>query len=276
MSKLAKKYAGIYQNHKEGIVDLTQTCNHPLSFRYSEIFNAALINATPHLGRISPGWTLNHNAPFYEAVALLAFDDTYEEKLTKLKKSLSIFYEKFQPRNSLEWFNVSLKSSQLNVTPPWGSVLPWRARSSESYQTAITEAILKENLREGFSEGIESGWPMCGPMCSTKKAVEAKRLLDLVISIETRGYIRNNGPDGDIKATALIDKDEKSWKWLVTSGYHRACVLAALKYQSIPIRINNIIHVNHVHFWPHVQDGLYTAEEAEQVFFSIFEGRELN
>ncbi|MFG6665855.1 hypothetical protein ACGK9R_01945 [Halomonas sp. HNIBRBA4712] len=275
-NSFSQNYAEIYSSNKNGLIDLTEKCNHPIAFKYGEVFSAALINALPSTGRILPGWTLNQDAPFYQAVVQGISESDNKKSLDRIINSLSLFYSEFQPQNSLDWFGLNLQNPNLMNTPPWGSVLPWRARSSKSYQTAITKAILKENIRDGFSEGIERGWPMCGPVTSEKQTLEAIRLQRLILSIREKGYIRSDDTDGDIKATALIDKDEKNWVWIVTSGYHRACVLAALEYLVIPIRINNVVHINHVDFWPHVQDGLYTPYEATDIFYTIFNGKERN
>lgn len=272
MSQSDRKYAHIYLNSNNGIVDLTETSNHPISFEYSEVFEAALINAPIEDGRILPGWHLSESAPFFKALQHI---NRHEEKIKQITATLSEYYNTFQPKNTQEWFGVSLKNPIWDNIPPWGSVLPWRARSIESYQSAIENAIKKENFRDGFIKGIESGWPMCGPVQKPKIKVEAQRLLAIFQSIQENGYLRNNELDGDIKATALIDKDEYTWKWLVTSGYHRACALSAMKYSSVPVRINNVIHVQHSHLWPHVQSGLYTETEAIEIFYSIFNGRSL-
>lgn len=263
-NRLAEEFSEIVNN----IVDLRNKSNHPLALKYSEIFNVAMVDATIEDGRILPFFNLHSNAPFYlAALAGVKYDDE-AASLQAVERSLKHFYNDFQPKTINDWFSLQSKDSKAEL-PPWAAILPWRARSAKSFKQIIEEGTVKDNEKDGLKGGIELGWAYCGPVSDQKLKVEARRICNLIYSIRKQGYQRSFEKDGDIVATALIDKNNH-WKWLVTNGYHRACVLAAMGFQTIPIRINLIVSVTELEYWPHVLDGFYTKEEAEQIFNSIF------
>ncbi len=251
----------------ETMVDLRQSVNHPILLQYSEIFREVLVETPISHGRMNPCFKINTNAPFYIAAKASLKDETnpYETIFNRL----SDYYASFQPKNIAEFYNFETNSKTLLSEPPWAGVLPWRARSLRGYKETIRKGTLSDNKYFGLKQGIEYGWAYCGPANEEKSRVEAKRLFDLTKSINQKGYIRNDGKDGDIIATALIN-DDFEWRWLVTNGYHRACVLAAIGYESIVVRINLVVRRGDVKFWPHVLDGLYSEREARIIFDNIF------
>jgi hypothetical protein len=55
---------------------------------------------------------------------------------------------------------------------------------------------------------------------------------------------------------------------------HGAAVLAVLEFERMPIRMKfrNCTAVYQVDRWPHMQDGLYTRDPAQELFSRIWEG----
>ncbi len=251
----------------DNLVDLRNYINHPIALRYAEIYKEILINAPADKGRISPFFKLNYNAPFY--IAAKAGVNHLENCTQVVKDELDNFYYEFQPSNVNEWFQLNSTSNALAQLPPWAGILPWRARTIENYQETIKKGTLSDNQKADYNADIyKGGWAYCGPVKEEKCMIETKRIVELIESINKHGYIRNNDKDGDIVATALIC-DDNSWVWVVTNGYHRAAVLAAMGFAVIPIRINLVIRRNEVHFWPQVSNGLYTKEQALQIFDNL-------
>jgi hypothetical protein len=87
----------------------------------------------------------------------------------------------------------------------------------------------------------------------------------------TDGYKRHDGGDGDIRAIILIN-EQNQWVWLSTGGQHRASVLAALGYDSFPVRVHNVIRREEVKHWPNVVNGLFDIEDALKMFDNMFAG----
>lgn len=265
------KLAEIYSDYSNGVLDLRSKNGHPILLRYSEIFDAVLIDAPVSQGRLLPFFQINENAPFFLAAkAGVRFEDK-ESSFNAVRNDLHSFYEKFQPQNVVDWLSLDVSpQSLLKKLPPWSAVLPWRARSMESFRETIENGTLNDNKKEGLLGGVEKGWAYCGPVAEEKLNIEARRINELIYSFRQNGYQRSFEKDGDIVATALVDKFN-NWRWLVTSGYHRACVLAAMDWGKIPVRINLVIREDEMNFWPHVVDGLYTKSMAENIFKNIFQ-----
>lgn len=265
------KLACIYDEHHNDVVDLRSKSNHPLSLKYGEIFSSALINADVRQGRILPYFELSKNAPFYKAAKAGFLFEEQVDSFSAVKSELNNFYKEFQPKNISDWFLLRVQDkSNLKELPAWAAVLPWRARSVKSFQETIEEGTRKDNEKDGLEGGVEKGWAYCGPVSEEKLSIEAKRINELIYSFRKKGYRRSFEKDGDIVATALVNKNN-DWCWLVTSGYHRACVLAAMGEKIIPVRVNLVIREDEVDFWPHVLSGFYSKDMAISIFRSIFQ-----
>ncbi|MGK3113358.1 hypothetical protein [Candidatus Pantoea formicae] len=259
------------QLERSTILDLRNGTNHPLSLRYSEIHSFALIQGDIKDGRVLPGLDFSNASPFYLA-AKIAVDNGLErpDTFSLMHSALRKFYLNFQPMNAAKWLGINTPSNtRLSQIPPWGGVLPWRARTQLSYQQACESAAIVDNASMGRQGGVELGWQFCGPVSDEKIAIESERILVVLKKIARYGFQRNDSSDGDVRATALVNEDNK-WRWLVSSGNHRAAAAAALGYDSIPIRINLVISRNDVLFWKHVVEGLFTYEEALFVFDNVF------
>jgi hypothetical protein len=264
--------ANVYADNEDGLVDLRKTFNHPSLLVYSEIFSSALLLGDTSNGRVLPYFSLDTGAPFK-----VALDEAFRRKgkdaqSAVLKAELTRFYYSFRPGTVNEWFKIDFGNPLLSQYPPWYGVLPWRARSMKGLGDTVVRSTKSDNERHGVSvEGI-ADWSMCGPVTESKVDAEVERLCLLQDSIRKQGYQRSALPDGDVCGTALIRGDD--WVWLITHGYHRACVLAAMGHERIPVRINKVVFREHAGYWPHVVDGLYATEEAIMVFDKIFVGGE--
>lgn len=256
------------------IIDLRNTTNHPVSLQYSEIYSNALLTGKIKDGRSQPGFTLTNNTPFVIA-AKNAVDYGIEKEgvFEVIEEVLWNYYELVRPKSAAEWLGLELDHDHiLSQSPPWASVFPWRARSVESYRKAYEKAAISENNISGGILDISKGWLFCGPVAKEKLRVEAQRIEYVLKEINRNGYKRWNTSEGDVKATALVNECG-NWRWLITAGNHRASAAAALGYVEIPIRVNLVIHRQHVKFWTHVIDGLYTADNALKVFDNFFEAK---
>ena len=258
--------------NSENIIDLRETTNHPLSLLYSEIYSQAVLYGTVSHGRMQPGFNLAGNAPFVIAAKkAIEFGNDNNQK-DVIEDVLNQFYNTVQPKNAAEWLGVDFNDGhRLLSLPPWAGVLPWRARTVESYQSAFETAAIKEAQSFGYHADIKDGWLYCGPVSARKVNVEAQRIVTVLNSMIQNGYQRSNRKDGDVRATALVNED-RNWRWLITYGNHRASVASSLGYENIPIRVNLVICREHVDFWPHVVNGLYTKSQALEVFDRLFDG----
>ncbi len=267
MTNLAPAYPML----SDTLADIRNVTNHPLQLAYGEVLSECLLLGRLEDARVPPFFRLTE-APFTGAVRSAVDQDDRE---AALGAGLTSFYAEFQPASPAEWFRLpqSGSNARLRHEPVWASVPPWRARSVESYRDAIAAGTLGDNRKNGFDSPIQvSGWAGCGPVSRSKCHAEARRLSELVLSLEKNGYKRHEGRDGDITATALV-AENLEWRWVVTNGVHRASVVAALGFPEIPVRINLVVRRSESAFWPHVCGKLYTENEALQIFDNMFAGR---
>jgi len=256
------------------LLDLRSTSNHPLSLRYAEIFDAAIVDGRFEHGRTQPSLNAGRATPFVIAARrAVAHGIDAPDAGQVIEDCLAEYYRQVQPENAAQWLDLDPPGpTQLLAEPPWAAVLPWRARSVASYRQAYEGAALVENRASGNDFGIEFGWLFSGPVRREKVAIEAGRILDVLRSIARNGYRRADGDDGDVRATALVN-ETLDWRWLITAGNHRAAAAAALGYESIPIRVNLVISRADAPYWKHVQEGLFTLDTARRVFDNIFDAR---
>lgn len=256
------------------LLDLRSGSNHPLSLRYSEIFQAALLEGRFEHGRAQPGLALSGETPFVIAARkAVEFGLHQPEAIEVIVASLTEYYLRVRPANAAAWLGLeNTGSALLLAAPPWGAVFPWRARTQASYQQAYEAAAIAENRVVGREAGVEEGWLFCGPVSPDKVRIEGERILYVLQQIETKGYQRADSSDGDVKATALVN-DNQEWRWLITAGNHRAAAAVALGYDSIPVRINLVISRVDARWWKHVVEGTFQLHEAQQVFDTLFNGQ---
>ena len=230
-----------------------------------------LINANLNQGRGLPinsfGSTGNH--PFSIAVKV-SQGLKRADQMIKIESILFEYYERVNPINFSEMagFEDPFKLSEF---PPWAIVMPWQAEGPEEWSKHITHHVAGENGRYDKSATIENGWAWTGPVDENKCKIEASRLASVASSISSKGYLRNDSYDGDIKADILVN-ESNDWVWQSVSAQHRAAALSGLGYDNVPIRVRSIIRREEFEFWPNVCNKLYTKDEALWMFDTIFRG----
>ncbi|OZI22132.1 hypothetical protein [Bordetella genomosp. 7] len=255
-------------------VDLRNDANHPLVLRYAEVHESALLDGCLAHGRAQPSLCMNTSTPFYRA-ARLAVEHGIDrpDAVDLVREALRAYYDQVQPASAAEWLGLGADAAvALQTAPPWAAVFPWRARTLDSYRMAYEKAAYEENRATGRDRGIEDGWLFCGPVSGEKMQIEAERIVYVLRRIAHTGYQRSDDPDGDVKATALVNENME-WRWLITAGNHRASAAAALGYASIPIRVNLVISRADAPFWRHVRERLFSLSQALSIFDNIFNGR---
>lgn len=256
------------------LLDLRKSSNHPLSLRYSEIHDFAVIDALIEHGRAQPSLDTRHGTPFVKAGRrAISHGLQYADVVDVMVDELTDYYASVRPANAADWLGLGVDAhASLLASPPWAGVFPWRARTLASYRQAYEDAAWAENRAVGRDLGISDGWLFCGPVSQAKIRIEAERILHVLRRVASQGYLRSDDADGDVRATALVD-DDHQWRWLITAGNHRASAAAALGFEQIPIRVNLVISRCDVAYWKHVVEGLFTQEQALTVFDNIFHAR---
>src|SRR5690606_27390083 len=107
------------------------------------------------------------------------------------------------------------------------------------------------------------------PNASDEKIrIEVNRLITLLASIKEHGFKQEYS---DSLGCFVLVNGEK-WRWYVNGGQHRASVLAALGYDEMPVCIRQLVRRDDVGYWPNVQSGIFTENQALAVFDRLFSG----
>lgn len=230
-----------------------------------------VVDAELSRGRSAPVYGFGRDAlhPFVTA-ARVALDVPESQRRSKIGEVMELYYRTVRPSSFEELAGVRL-GAEFQTLPSYAFVFPWERSSPSEKVYRMSNFAAKENSRCGLNEGTEAGCTWVGPVSAGKLDVETGRLHDLLGSILTKGYLRSDAKDGDIRGLILMNSPGE-WKWIATGGQHRACVLSALGNANCPLRVRGIVRRDDVSAWPNVVRGVYSEEQALVVFDRVFRG----
>lgn len=187
---------------------------------------------------------------------------------------LARWHEIFRP-DSLSEFLLGRPSPRLiGQVPPSGSAIPFGLFGSIHEALQFDRRCVEhEGMRMGIADrtSIADGGGIVGPKTIEQGKAHLGRLLGVYRSIEKDGYIRQAGPDGDIRGF-LLRRDEQ-YRVLVWSGQHRTAALAALGAEQIPVRLlfDHPIEARDVEAWPLIRSGDWSQPDALEYFHRLFD-----
>lgn len=115
-----------------------------------------------------------------------------------------------------------------------------------------------------------------GPVSRQKGELELQRLKDTYNSIMKHGHLPEQY--GYVSGYFLKYKDD--YRFFVLDGNHRVAVLSALQYDKIPVAFTThfprVIDYQDVENFPHVKNGLFSAELVRRIIKTYFEDNGLN
>ena len=252
-------------------IDLRSTTNDPRSLIYHAGKQpTVLIDAPVKWGYALAAFPLNAEGchPFIYAIRKAK---SSSQPCDTIRAVLRCYYESVQPSNAAQWLGLDPESApQLQAQPPWARIFPWRSSSISARRRGIESAARFDNRQAGANLSIRDGWKAFGPVSEAVLNIETQRLLRLYESIKHHGLLRNNEFGGDIRGIALVNGD--NWRWMQGGcGAHRAPVLSAMGFETIPVRIYRVVFRKHVDLWPQVVSGVYSRENALRVFDRVFQ-----
>ena len=250
------------------LLDLRYKHNDPRLFLYYGK-KPLFINVRIELGRIRFFPLSKKTNPFVYAVS-----ETFNEKDTfnVLKSCLQQYYSLVQPENAYDWFGLEKKDTPLlSGVPAWFAPEPWEVSTVDQKRRSMERVSKSESKKCGKKLSASHGSKVFGPVTSEKLHTETVRFHKTMLSIESSGFCRHDGADGDIEALVFVREDGQ-WRWQVSRGLHRLVVLTALCWRQIPLRVKNVVYRQDADTWPNVLSGLYTKDGALKLFDRIFDG----
>ena len=208
-------------------------------------------------------FNLESTSPFTISVRLILQGNT--EEATHVLHS---YYESQQPSNAANRLGIDATSNPLHQYSPLAALMPWSDSSPAAMERNQNLALREKNLRDG-----KRHWPYStffGPVPYAFAKFQIIKLQMLAESFGKKGYLRHDGPDGDINGILIWDDESEENTWCVRldcGGNHRAAVLVAQGARSVPIRIfpENVVRLSEANHWPLVLSKVFTPEEARNI-----------
>jgi len=249
------------------IIDMRENFNDPRVLNYFSRSQPILINVPINYGRALPLFNFSHNGihPFIISLKKMIEENNVNEIIRILKK----YYLLVQPLSASELLGFSKDELPLlSNEPSWAAIMPWESRTIVEWKDRLKSSVSYENRKFKKNIGLNEGWAWVGPVSDRKLMIEVNRIKNIYFSILKYGYNSNNGIDGDIQVTALINNNK--WRWLAGTGQHRVVALSVLGEMEIPVQITKIVYRDEVDVWPNVQSGVFTKNIALSIFDRFF------
>jgi len=153
--------------------------------------------------------------------------------------------------------------------PIWAMVYPWDGESINSRFERYPNALINNRATHGLHFDSSDHKHIIEKCYSFEAAkIEAKQCIQLLKNIQQYGYI-----DGNSLPHVLILKKGNRWKWVMgVEGGHRSYINHLLKNPFLFSEVIDIVDISKVSKWKHVQNGLYTLDEARYIFNLVFKG----
>src|SRR5690554_4850764 len=199
--------------------------------------------------------------PFVVALKEAARNEMQEESVIEVLKK---YTQLFTLKTANDFLGLSDNEACFpNDSHPYEYTYPWSTLLPSQLKKITLDGLTVVNRRYGLSS--DESLELAGAS-DEKVKIEASRLIRLVKSIKEKGFNPQH-PDS-LGGFVLVSGDQ--WRWYVHGGQHRASVLAALGYDTIPVCVRRIVRREDVRFWPNVQAGIFSTQMALTVFDKFF------
>jgi len=175
---------------------------------------------------------------------------------------LKEYYDLFQPRNSLETFQIDEGQGSL-ATQSFKEdfILPWYYG------------------KPGLSIHGE-GWIFSGPVSIQMGTAELYRTIRVYDSIKEEGYLpgkyrRSSRDFHEDHIHGYLLKKGKNYRFIIVGGNHRAAALSALGWNELPVTFiagyPRVVDIQNIEEWPQVRKGNITISAAQEIFNCYFD-----
>ncbi|MCH7396518.1 hypothetical protein MM236_00900 [Belliella sp. DSM 107340] len=205
---------------------------------------------------------------FFEGFWKTAIDQYENGGFSKALESFKEYYSKCQFENVADRIGIT-PYKDWHFLSPWYYVEPWEAVSPESAFERNFNMMVNETKKYGFENyKIDFGHKSFGPLVDELVELELKRLVGIYNSIKKYGLIENSKL---IKGKIFVANDQV--KVRPGDGWHRVFGCLSNSFNRVPMKfnkLNSIVRREDVRYWPSVNAGLYSKNEALMVFDNLF------
>lgn len=161
-------------------------------------------------------------------------------------------------------------NKRLQLYPAWSSLSPWdKFTIEEKYHTYI-EAFIKNRSSHGAKFICKNGKLTTEEIYSpTTAESHVKQIEKLIKSIRNKGFMKSD----KLPRAFILVNNYREWRWIMSSeGNHRSYLFYLFGVEKLPLIIEDVVYRESLKSSFNVKNGLYTIEEAENIFDGIFKG----
>lgn len=253
----------------------------PVTFEYQPnrrgyvLFDVALLDARAFGALALPLRPDRH--PLVRAMALALAETDEMAARAAIEDIMRGYYEAVRPASAFDVIGIDPDAAPglrdavpgSDDHPIDASVLPWNGRAPAEIREVRRRTATFEGLQHGVRSRLEDGVTAFGPVTQTKLTLEVDRLLKLLKSVRSRGFIRHD-PRTPLQVAGLRRGEE--YRWLIHSGQHRFAAAAAFGVDTLPAMVTQVIRGDDARYWPQVVSGIFTEAGATAIFDRIFDG----
>ncbi len=272
---LSKFSLEIVNIKKNGPFDFTHKNINPLSAQYLYEHKQVIISIELSKGRTNRWFDLLETSLDPPIFAIrnalnknLEGKKLYSNILTSLEENSSItIFDK-----AIDILDIDPNNSNdLKNYPWWTQVNPWDMDTFENKLKYYPLSVKRDRLKNGMK--IKSIHPNDIMEEDLKYSLpsHAKQYADLTEKIKYNGF-KTGSVYGYINAEIFCVDNKYVWK-PGGEGNHRLAVAAALGIKKIPVIVTKIVRLEDIEYWPNVERGLFTKDQATKVFYSVFNAK---
>tara|TARA_B100000035_G_scaffold313188_1_gene326342 strand:+ start:12452 stop:13363 length:912 start_codon:yes stop_codon:yes gene_type:complete len=258
-----------------GPFNFTDRNINPIAAQYLFEHRKAIVNIDLSTGRTSRCFDLQVESldpPLFSIRKALnknlKGEELYLNILTSLKEnhSLTIF------NKAIDVLDIDPNNCNNLINYPWwAQVNPWDMVTFEDKLKYYPSAVKRDRLKNGMK--IKSTKPdeIMKEDLNHSLPSHAKQYSDLVEKIRLNGF-KSGSVYGYINAEIFSIGNDYVWK-PGGEGNHRLVAAAALGIKKLPVLITKIIRFEDLRYWPNVERGFFTHDQAAKLFHNVFNAK---
>jgi len=175
-------------------------------------------------------------------------------------------------KNAAEYLNIEYDlGDKISNFPWWAAVNPWDNRNFEDQLKYYPIEVKKNRAKNGMRILSDDPYEIVRDDIENSLPSHTQQYVKLIKLIKKNGFKYGN-EFGYVAVELFINNNKYCWK-IGDEGNHRSVVAAALGFKKIPAIITKIIRLDEIDYWPNVINGLFSKEQANKVFYDIFEAK---
>jgi len=162
-------------------------------------------------------------------------------------------------------------NENLKSYPAWVSVFPWDRQSIKYKYDNYIESFIKNRSKHGAKISFKNANLKKEVLYSTEIAIShLKQNEKLIKSFRDKGIQKTDKLE--FPRIIILMNDLKEWRWIIKAGTHRSYIFYFFGLKKFSAIIDDVVYRKSLASCYNVKNGLYSLEEATNIFDGIFDG----